>query len=61
MNAKELLKLAYKNGWEKKSQSGSHIKLINKETGKTSIVPLHGAKDIPIGTANSILKQLGLK
>jgi len=61
MNAKELLKLAYKNGWEMKSQRGSHIKLINKETGQISIIPFHGTKDIPIGTANKILKELGLK
>lgn len=60
MNAKELLKLAKEKGWEIKSQRGSHIKLINKE-GKTAIIPFHGNKDIAIGTANQILKQLGLK
>lgn len=60
MNAKELLKLAKEKGWQVKSQRGSHIKLINKE-GKTTIIPFHGNKDIPIGTANQILKQLGLK
>ena len=61
MDAKELLKLAFLNGWEFKSQNGSHIKIIHKESGKTNIIPYHGKKDIPIGTANKILKQLGLK
>lgn len=59
MNAKEVLKKAKEKGWEVKSQRGSHIKLIHKETNKTVIIPYHGAKDIPIGTAKQILKQLG--
>lgn len=61
MNAKQLLKLAKEKGWEKKSQQGSHIKLIHKELNKTEIIPYHGTKDIPIGTLNQILKRLGLK
>ena len=61
MNAKELIKKAKENGWEIKSQRGSHIKLIHKEINKSVIIPYHGAKDIPIGTAIQILKQLGLK
>lgn len=59
MNAKELLKLAEQDGWIIKSQRGSHIKII--KGNKTSIIPFHGSKDIPIGTANKILKDLGLK
>lgn len=61
MNAKELLKMAKKEGWSIKSQKGSHIKLVNNETGKKAIIPFHGSADIPIGTAKNILKQLGLK
>lgn len=61
MNAKEILKKATKNGWEVKSQRGSHMKLIHRHKEQTVIIPNHGAKDIPIGTANKILKQLGLK
>nr|UWF89293.1 MAG: toxin [Bacteriophage sp.] len=60
MTTKEILKLAYKNGWEFKSQRGSHIKLVHTETNKTAIIPNH-AGDIKKGTLNSILKQLGLK
>lgn len=61
MNAKEVLKLAQDNGWQIKSQRGSHIKLIHKDFEKTAIIPYHGTKEIPKGTLNSILKQLGLK
>ncbi|OCL28651.1 toxin HicA [Orenia metallireducens] len=61
MNSKEMLKLALKNGWEIKSQKGSHIKLIHKDFPKPAIIPYHGKKEIPKGTLNSILKQLGLK
>lgn len=61
MNAKELLKKAKQDGWEVKSQRGSHVKLIHKHKEQTVIIPDHGTKDIPIGTANKILKQLGLK
>ena len=61
INAKELLKIAIKNNWNIRSQKGSHVKLIHTETGKVAIIPFHGSKDIPIGTTNSILKQLGLK
>lgn len=61
MNAKELLKIAKDKGWQEKSQNGSHIKLMHKELNKTVIIPYHGSKDIPIGTASKILKQLGLK
>ncbi|CZR95527.1 MULTISPECIES: type II toxin-antitoxin system HicA family toxin [Clostridioides] len=60
MRVREVLKIAYKNGWEVKSQRGSHIKLIHKDTNKTAIIPNHN-KDIPVGTLNSIFKMLGLK
>ena len=61
MNSKEVLKLAYENGWKKKGQRGSHIKLVHKDYEKPAIIPYHGTKEIPPGTLNSILKQLGLK
>ena len=59
MNAKELIKQAQNIGWEIKTQRGSHIKLIRDNS--TVIIPYHGSKDIPTGTLNKILKQLGLK
>ena len=41
-------------------QRGSHLYLGNEEN-KTVTVPIHGSKDIPIGTLyNIIVKQAGL-
>ena len=61
MNSKEIIKLAKENGWEIKSQKGSHVKMIHKNYEKPAIIPYHGTKEIGKGTLNSILKQLGLK
>ncbi len=59
MNAKEVLKILYRHGFSQVSQKGSHLKLAKNE--KKVIVPVHGTKDIPIGTIKSIEKQSGVK
>lgn len=58
MYSKELIKLLKQNGWQKISQNGSHLKM--KNGNEIVIVPIHN-KEIPIGTAQAILKQSGLK
>ena len=60
MTSKEMIKLLKKNGFESVSQNGSHIKMVNQETGKTVIVPYH-SKDLKKGMEQAILKQAGLK
>ena len=59
MNAKEVLKILYGCGFRQVSQKGSHLKLSKDE--KKVIVPIHGTKDIPMGTLKSIEKQSGIK
>ena len=59
MNAKEVIKILKENGFMKKSQKGSHEKYIKDD--KTVIVPIHGKKDVPIGTIKSIEIQSGIK
>lgn len=59
LTSKEMLKLLKKNGFEKISQNGSHIKLRNEDTGITVIVPYH-SKDLKKGMEQAILKQAGL-
>lgn len=59
MDAKEVLNVLKENGFSKKSQRGSHIKLI--KDSKLVIVPDHGKKDIPIGTLKNIEKASGVK
>lgn len=60
MKVKELLKLLHEDGWEIKTQKGSHQQLIHPEKSGKVTVPIHGG-DIPKGTLNAILKQAGLK
>lgn len=60
MTPKEMIKLLQKNGFEKVSQNGSHIKLKNHGNGKTVIVPYH-SKDLKKGMEQAILKQAGLQ
>lgn len=60
MTPRQMVKLLQKNGFERVTQNGSHLKLYNKITRKTAIVPLH-SKDLGIGLEYSILKQAGLK
>jgi len=49
----------YGHGFGQVSQKGSHLKLAKNE--KKVIVPVHGTKDIPIGTLKSVEKQSGVK
>lgn len=60
MTPREMINLLVDNGFKIINQTGSHVKLRNKETGKCTIVPFH-KKDIPKGLEHSILKQAGLK
>lgn len=60
ITSKEMIKLLKKNGFESVSQKGSHIKMVNQETGKTVIIPYH-SKDLKKGMEQAILKQAGLK
>jgi predicted RNA binding protein YcfA (HicA-like mRNA interferase family) len=59
MKVKDLLKQLKNDGWDIKTQKGSHIQMTHPiKKGKVT-VPNH-AGDIPIGTLKSILKQAGL-
>ena len=60
LTSKELIKKLKKHGFEIVSQNGSHVKLYNKKTNKTLIVPYH-SKDLKKGLEHAILKQAGLE
>lgn len=60
MTSKEMIKLLKKNGFDCVRQNGSHMVFVNKATGRTTIVPYH-CKDLPKGTEQKILKDVGLK
>ena len=59
MTPKEMIKYLQKNGFEKITQNGSHVKMRNDNTGITVIVPYH-SKDLKKGMEQAILKQAGL-
>jgi len=59
VTGRELIKLLRKHGWQLDRITGSHH--IMKKQEKTLTVPVHGNRDMPKGTLNSILKEAGLK
>lgn len=60
MTFKEMEKLLKADGWTLKDTAGSHFQYIHPTKSGKVTVPNHKG-DIPKGTANSILKQAGLK
>jgi predicted RNA binding protein YcfA (HicA-like mRNA interferase family) len=55
-NSKRIVAKLLKEGFEKVSQAGSHVKL--RKGNRIVIVP-HPKKDLPKGTARNIAKQAG--
>jgi len=60
MRGSELLKLLSDNGCYLEKHGRGHDRWYSPITGKKFIVPRH-SKEVPTGTANSILKDAGLK
>ncbi len=60
LSAKNLIKILESNGFVVARIKGSHHLLINQETRKIVVVPMHGNKDLAKGTFFSILKQAGI-
>lgn len=61
MKASELTRWAKKKGCHIKRHGAEHDIWINPKTGGTAQIPRHGSKEVPTGTANRIIKDLGLK
>ena len=60
MTAKQMIRLLEKQGFTAiPSRSGSHQKMKNLETGRTTIVPVHTGA-LGKGLEHKILKQAGL-
>ena len=60
MRPREMVKLLKKHGFVEVSQNGSHLKMLNEKSNRTTIVPIH-ARDLTVSTQNKILKQAGIK
>ncbi len=61
MKCSEIWRLLRKDGWYAVSQKGSHVKLKHDKKEGMIIFPNHGSAEMATGTANTILKQAGLK
>ena len=59
--AKEMIDLVEGDGWYLVRQKGSHKHYRHLVKSGTVTIPYCGNDDTPPGTANSILKQAGLK
>lgn len=60
MDSGALIRLLKQNGWREVRVAGSHHTFKHPEFSMILTVP-HPKKDLPLGTANSILKKAGLK
>jgi predicted RNA binding protein YcfA (HicA-like mRNA interferase family) len=61
LKSSELLAKLKKAGWYEVRQTGSHKIPAHTDFIYTITFPYHGSKEMKTGTANSILKQAGLK
>lgn len=61
LSAKKVIQKLKKVGFVETHQRGSHVYFRNKDGTKIVTVPMHGSKDIPIGTLyNIVVRQAGL-
>ncbi|GAB6010521.1 type II toxin-antitoxin system HicA family toxin [Viscerimonas tarda] len=60
MKSSELNRKAVKAGAKLLYQDGTSHRVYEKD-GKIIIIPYHGSKEVPKGTCNSILKELGIR
>ena len=56
----ELVKLFIKIGYVFRRQKGSHVVLFREIDKRRLTIPVHGEREIPVGTLKSILKDAGL-
>lgn len=59
-STKYLIKLLEEKGFVLKRIKGSHHIYFHTQNKKIVVVPVHGNKDIPVGTFRSIVKQAGI-
>jgi predicted RNA binding protein YcfA (HicA-like mRNA interferase family) len=60
LSARKLIQKLKKASFVETHQRGSHLYLESRDGEKIVTVPIHGSKDIPIGTLyNIVVKQAG--
>lgn len=59
--ARKVVKKLKKAGFEETHQRGSHLYLESEDRERIVTVPIHGSRDIPVGTLhNIVVNQAGL-
>lgn len=61
LTPKALIKLLNQNGWELDRIKGSHHIFKKESTKQTLPVPIHGNKDLKLGTYKAIKKMADIK
>ena len=61
LSARKVIRKLEEAGFSKTHQRGSHLYLKNEDGTKIVTIPIHGSRDIRIGTLyNIIVRQAGL-
>jgi predicted RNA binding protein YcfA (HicA-like mRNA interferase family) len=53
----EVIRKLHRAGFEGPFGGGKHMVMRHPETGKKISIPVHGARDIPVGTLTAILRR----
>jgi len=60
VSGKALCKIVERKGWVLKRITGSHHIYVKNEVKVILSIPVHGNRDLPVGTLKSLLKDAGL-
>ena len=60
VSGKALCKIVKRRGWELKRITGSHHLYAKKGVKSILSIPVHGNRDLPLGTLKSLMKDGGL-
>jgi predicted RNA binding protein YcfA (HicA-like mRNA interferase family) len=60
VSGKALCKIIEQHGWLLKRVTGSHHIYVKTNVAVILSIPVHGNRDLPIGTLKNILKDAGL-
>ncbi len=60
ISAKKLVALLESEGFVNMRTRGSHCYFLNKATKKTTVVPVHGNRDIGVGLLRTILRDIDM-
>lgn len=60
ISGKKLCQVVERFGWKLARIKGSHYIYTKENVSAIIVIPIHGNRDLPIGTLKSILKDSGL-